>query len=181
MKRLLYRLAFVWTIILLAGCQKEVPNGAVTDALTVKPAGNAPELVYPIGSVFYSSDSFMEDGKMFKGLSYSFCRDKLTQLNSNDSILVTISGRQYNDINYTEQGQWIENISISKLDESLKLGTSISIPLEHGVFIGDNDLINDVRINAFQSTDIDIVITTKAGDIITIVFTGIVLIDDRRI
>ena len=97
--------------------------------------------------------------------------------------LVIIEGFRYNNTEYTTADKMINRITINGLEDSLGLGYSIVIPMEQGEYNGGNELIQDVRINSYQpstfNTDtesfnkdanINIVITSAAGDIIYIRF-----------
>ena len=71
---------------------------------------------------------------------------------------------------------------INGIDDSLGLGTSLDIQLNQGVYEGTNELIKDVRFNSYKFSssstnhtkdcDIDIIITTSKGDVISIHFAN---------
>ena len=95
--------------------------------------------------------------------------------------LVEINGYHYNGIDYNEPGQVVDQIRINGLDESLGLGTSLIITMQQGKYQGGNELIKDVQIKSYtfssyseghqnKDADINIVITSTTGDIITISF-----------
>ena len=83
-------------------------------------------------------------------------------------------------IDYDNLPQYIHEISIWSLDESLGLGRNLRIPMERGEYKGGNDLIETVIINSFKMpTSVDnevqlddcnfnIYIKAKSGTIISI-------------
>ena len=62
---------------------------------------------------------------------------------------VTITGFRYTGITYSEPGQYIDFISISRA--VLDLDTPLSIPLEQGKYKGGCDLVSSVRITNYYS------------------------------
>ena len=170
----------------LMGCQMGEfgPEDAHGNALVVKPA-NAKKgtLVYPIGSVF-AGGAVAEPEKGSSHRSH-FYREKFEKGPRWDKVeaLVEIYGFHHNGIDYKEPGQVVDQIKINGLDESLGLGTSLNIPMEQGKYKGGNELIKDVRIKSYtfssyseghqnKDADINIVVTSKTGDIITIRFAN---------
>ena len=120
-----------------------------------------------------------------KGSSHRshFYREKFAKGPRWDEVeaLVEIYGYHHNGIDYNEPGQVIDQIRINGLDESLGLGTRLIIPMQQGKYKGGNELIKDVRIKSYtfssyseghqnKDADINIVITSTTGDIITISF-----------
>ena len=145
-----------------------------------KPDGS---IVYSIGSVFVGGGV----ANPSKGSSHRchFYQEKFTEGPNWDEVdaLVTIYGFRYRDVEYTQPGQYIDQIYINGIDESLGLGTIISIPMEQGQYKGGNALVSDVRIVSYQfssynqaedtlnsDANIHIVITTKQGDVITLLY-----------
>lgn len=170
----------------LIGCEtgESGPEDANGNALVVKPA-NAKNgtLVYPIGSVFAGG----ADAEPEKGSSHRshFYREKFEKGPRWDEVeaLVEIYGFHHNGIDYNEPGQIVDQIRINGLDESLGLGTSLKIPMQQGKYKGGNELIKDVRIKSYtfssyseghlnKDADINIVITSTKGDVITIRFAN---------
>ena len=105
--------------------------------------------------------------------------------------LVEINGYHYNGIDYNEPGQVVDQIRINGLDESLGLGTSLIIPMQQGKYKGGNELIKDVRIKSYtfssysgvhlnKDADINVVITSTTGYIITIRFANEITPDDNN-
>ena len=186
----------------LCGCDKGSPDQtSFKDALVVKTAktsiatrsdiGTASKestLVFPIGSVFVGGGV----ANPSKGSSHRchFYTQKFSEGPSWDEVdaLVTIMGFRYRDVDYTEPGQYIDFIHLLLPEEIPGLGTDITIPMKQGQYKGGNDLIRDVQIKSdrFSSVsdtdsgsytlnkdaDIDIVITTTAGDMIMLVFNN---------
>ena len=104
--------------------------------------------------------------------------------------LVEINGYHYNGIDYNEPGQVVDQIRINGLDESLGLGTSLIIPMQQGKYKGGNELIKDVRIKSYtfssysgvhlnKDADINVVITSTTGYVITIRFANEITPDDN--
>ena len=176
----------------LMGCEMGEfrPEDTNGNALSVKPANaKIGTLVYPIGSVFTGG----ADAEPAKGSSHRsrFYREKFEKGPRWDEVeaLVEIYGYHYNGIDYNEPGQVIDQIRINGLDESLGLGSSLIIPMEQGKYKGGNELIKDVRIKSYtfssyseghqnKDADINIVITSTTGDIITIRFADDITPED---
>ena len=157
----------------VTGCHKgdsQVTNG---NALVIKPEGNGKAIEYPIGSVFQGGSDLGD----WAALHYNFFREKYTEYPRKVNPIISIGGVMYSSVQYTEPGQWIGSIVIQGIDESLGFGSRIAIPMEQGTYKGGNELIQDVRIISFRSPDIRIVITTAAGDTITIRYSDDVLFD----
>lgn len=180
--------------LLLSGCEKvNSDENAVKDALTIKPAALTKSdngvkmqdgtVVYSIGSVFVGGG--VADPSKGSTHRCHFYQEKFTEGPNWDEVaaLVSIWGFRYTGVEYTQPGQYIDHIYINGIDESLGLGSYLSIPMEQGKYKGGNELISDVRIVSYQfssynqaqgnlnsDANIHIVITTKAGDIITLLY-----------
>ena len=180
--------------LVLSGCEKVNSDAnAVKDALTIKPAALTKSdngvkmqdgsVVYSIGSVFVGGGV----ANPSKGSSHRchFYQEKFTEGPSWDEVaaLVVIWGFRYAGVDYTQPGQYIDQIYINGIDESLGLGAYLSIPMEQGKYKGGNPLVSDVRIVSYQFSSynqaqgslnsdakIHIIITTKAGDVITLLY-----------
>ena len=63
--------------------------------------------------------------------------------------LVTITGFRYTGVTYSEPGQFIDFIGISRA--VLNLDTPLSIPLEQGEYKGGCDLVSSVRITNYDN------------------------------
>ena len=63
--------------------------------------------------------------------------------------LVTITGFRYTGVTYSEPGQFIDFIGISRA--VLDLDTPLSIPLEQGKYKGGCDLVSSVRITNYDN------------------------------
>jgi hypothetical protein len=128
-------------------------------------------LVHPIGSVFVGGG--VADPNKGSSHQCHFYREKYTSPPKLDKAqpVVGIYGFRHTGTDYTEPGQYIDRIAIGGLDEAQGLGTSLLIPLNQGKYEGGNDLIRDVRILSYtfgDDADIQIVIKTTAGDILSI-------------
>lgn len=190
---------FLFAALLLAcltGCETLDINKENQNALVIKPSRHTNvdpsaltkegTLIYTLGSVFVWGGINVE-----KGLSSSMCelfRGEYSQhpLWDVEEALVVIETTRYGDVEYTKPGQMIDMIHIIGLDESLGLGTVLSIPMNQGKYEGGNELIKSVSINSYRlnivdlsfggdktpKVNIDIVISSKAGDVINIHFAG---------
>jgi len=179
--------------LVLSGCEKvSTDANAVKDALTIKPAALTKSdngIRKPDGSIVYSIGSVFVGGGVAdpsKGSSHRchFYQEKFTEGPNWDEVtaLVAIYGFRHTGVEYTQPGQYIDQIYIIGIDESLGLGANISIPMEQGQYKGGNALVSDVRIVSYQfssynqagtlnsDANIHIVITTKAGDVITLLY-----------
>ena len=167
-------IAMVATLVAfcLVGCKKENPGNP--SALTIKLAGNTEEFVYPIGSIYWDDGDFSS----YETFAYRFYQEKNAARQDNYDFLLMITGRLYSQVEYTVLGQGIDSIYIKGLDESLRLGSEIFIPMEQGKYQNGNERIRDVRINSFFPSEVDIVITTMEGDVITIYCVVDVLQDE---
>ena len=181
----------------LTGCEKNWADTKIDSekALIVTPAGTTKAsdgkrmkdgtFAYPIGSVFCGGG--VADPQEGSSHRCHFYQEKFTEgpRRSEVESLVAIYGFRYRDVEYTEPGQYIDHIYINGLDASLGLGTSLMIPMNQGKYNGENELIKDVQIKSYKlasyndneghqnpDADIHIVITSKAGDIITIRFAN---------
>lgn len=167
----------LFTVLLLAfslaACQKsntEDNNIDQDNAFVIKPANGLQTVVYPIGSVFRRSTEL----SMWTGIHYSFFQDEYDTYPRYDNPFIVITGRTPKGEELTHSLKWINGITIQGLLPSLKLGKSLSIPLEEGQYKGGEELIKEVLIESFCSPDIHIVITSAAGDILTIRYSGAV-------
>lgn len=181
----------------LMGCEKGVfgPDNANGNALIIKPAkatkadgGSFTKdgtLVYTIGSVFVGGGT----ADPSKGSSHRchFYQEKFTEGPRWDRVeaLVTIYGFRHTGTEYNLPGQVIDQIIINGLDESLGFGACLNIPMNQGKYKDGNELIKDVQIKSYKfasyidyeghqnkDADINIVITSTAGDIITLRFVN---------
>lgn len=172
----------------ISGCETLNIEEDKPNAIIIKPgrhskidAGKLTEdgtLIYPIGSAF--GHGGIADPNIGMSHTTGLFREKYedyTDIPDTERAIVTIIGFQQAGINYSEPGQSIDNISIRGLDVSLNLGEELHIPLSMGNIEGEHELIRSVKINDYQisssvpeNTHIDIVITSKAGDIINIHF-----------
>lgn len=185
-------------MVCLGGCDKSnLEKTTYQDALVVKTVNSAKAtradngiasedgtLVFPIGSVFVGGG--VADPK--KGASHRchFYTQKFTEgpLWNEVDALVTILGFRYTGVEYKEPGSFIDQIYILLPKEVQGIGSLINIPMEQGKYKGGNDLIRDVQIKSYQfasmadtytmnkDSDINIVITTTAGDKIYLVFNN---------
>ena len=185
-------------ITCLTGCDKfgSGPENKYKDALVVKTVKSSVATradngmvskdgtyVFPIGSVFVGG-AIAEPSK---GSSHRchFYTEKFTEGPNWDDVpcLVYIGGFRWKDVEYTKPGQYIDYIVLNFPNEIPGLGTLIRIPMEQGKYNGGNELIKNVKINSYQfasfvdysgaqnkDADIDIVITTTAGDKLSLVF-----------
>lgn len=143
------------------------------------------DIVYPIGSVFHGGG--IADPN--KGVSHRchFYQEKFSEGPDWHEVeaIVEIRGFLYKGVDYNEPGQFIDKIKINGLNESLGFGAVIDIPMEQGKYMGGNDLIKDVQIAAYKfssydnknncynkDSNISIVISSVAGDIVTIRFAN---------
>lgn len=194
------RIALLATLLMaaVAGCSKSDPDSEykIKDALTVKTvktgvatradAGSVSKdgtYVFPIGSVFVGGA--VADPSKGSSHRCHFYTQKFSEGPRWDEVqsLVYIGGFRWKDVEYTKPGQYIDYILLTFPEEIPGLGTTIQIPMEQGKYNGGNDLIKDVKINSYQfasyadysgtqnkDSDIDIVITTAAGDKISLLF-----------
>lgn len=195
-----YKLALISTLLMgccLIGCEKGIldSDNANGNAVIVKPANITKAdsgtltidgtLVYSIGSVFVGGG--IADPSKGSSHRCHFYQEKFTEGPRWDQVeaLVTIYGFRHNGIEYNLSGQYIDQIIINGLDESLGFGSCLNIPMDQGKYKGGNELIRDVQIKSYQfasyidyeghqnkDADINIVITSTAGDIITIRFAN---------
>lgn len=173
----------------LVSCNKDSDDTTNENALVIKPAkaiisnvhsvSKDGTVVYPIGSVFVGGGiSGFDSGASYKCYFY---REMYTvEPEEYESLIVYLSGFWHNGVEYTVPGQQLDLIAIRGLDPSLGLGTKLDIPLNQGVYEGGNVLIREVIINSLKSStsdnlgtlnkdaDINIIIHTTVGDLITI-------------
>mgnify|MGYP007069885309 CR=1 FL=1 len=176
------RLSFVFhctLVFCLSGCglldiDKDKPN-----ALIFKPGGLfcTEAIIYPIGSAFGSGSIANPN----IGISHTtaYFREKYevySDIPDTEHAIVYISGFEHTGVTYTEPGQSIDYIYVGGHDVSSRLGSELRIPLNQGIYEGGHELIRSVKINAYQlsgaSHEINIAITTKAGDSINIFYKG---------
>lgn len=205
-KDMRYKIALISILLMgccLMGCEKGVfgSDDANGNALIVKPASATKAMsgkltkdgafVYKIGSVFHGG----ADADPEKGSSHRchFYQEKFAEGPRWNEVqaLVEINGFHYNGVDYHEPGQYIDQIIINGLDESLGFGAYLNIPMNQGKYEGGNELIKDVQIKSYKfasyidyeghqnkDADINIIITSTAGDIITIRFANDVTPND---
>ena len=179
------------------GCKKEDNNlGTIPEkALIIKPAKSTKteggistkdgSVVYAIDSVFWGGSIVNPDeGSSHRCHFFQKKTDESLNLNK-EKALIEIWGFKYSNRTYTEPGQFIDQIIINGLDESLGFGSCLNIPMNQGKYNGGNDLIKSVQIKSYKfasyidndghqnkDSDINIVITSKANDFITIRFAN---------
>lgn len=139
---------------------------------TISKNGN---LVFSIGSVFVGGGT----ANPLEGSSHRchFYQEKFeTGPNWNEvEAIVEIYGFRHYGIEYNKPGQYIDQIRLNGL----------TIPMNQGKYEGGNELVKDVQIKSYKfasyidndghqnkDADINIVITSTAGDIITIKFAN---------
>lgn len=195
-----YKIALISSLLMgccLMGCEKGVfgSDDANGNALIVKPASATKAdggtftkdgtLVYSIGSVFVGGGiADPSKGSSHRCHFYQEKFEKGPRWNEVEA-LVTIYGFRYTGVEYNLPGQYIDQIIIKGLDESLGFGVCLDIPMNQGKYEGGNKLIKDVQIKSYQfasyidyeghqnkDADINIVITSTDGDIITIRFAN---------
>ena len=185
MKRIVYLLSAAIVVSCLLGCKQEtsLPDAQVADnALSIQSPDGVRATVIPIGSAFQRGSVVVpnEEGKTYSGIYYEFFREQYSEFPGGvEKPFVEVKGRKYNDVQYSEPGQWVTGIVLRELDDVLKMGGVISIPLEQGKYRGGMDAIKNVRINACKSSSFDIVITTSSDCVITLRYSGQVLFDPR--
>lgn len=179
-------------------CKKDDNNTiepTIEKALIIKPAKSTKTesgISTKDGSVVYAIDSVFWGGSIVNPDEGSSHRCHFFQKKANESpnlnkekALIEIWGFKYSNRTYTEPGQYIDQIIINGLDESLGFGSCLNIPMDQGKYNGGNDLIKSVQIKSYKfasyidndghqnkDSDINIVITSKASDIITIRFAN---------
>lgn len=188
---------FLFAVLLLAcltGCEtlnNDEETASYPNAIIIKPANPSRvdagllkkdgTVVYPIGSAFGSGGFYVPD---FMSHMCMFFREnyKVSPNRQDVEAAFAIMAVEYFGVEYTKPGQQINELIISGLDESLGLGYSLRIPMKQGKYEGENSLIKDVRIDSYQratitddNTYIHIVITSNAGDVIILHFTGKIL------
>ncbi len=204
MKQVLYLFAAVLMTCCLEACQKaekEVhaynamvikaaddgesqvcPSGSeiefyVDNAMVIKPADGGESQVCPLGSAFSMNSLYVDPttGRTGGARRYCFFRDSNTQypIGKNNSI-VEVSGVEFHDTEYAESVDWISCVSVRGLDQSYPQALR-HISFSHGKYNGENDLIKDARIDAFQDENIRIVIVTAEDEVIAIRYSGKVL------
>lgn len=174
----------------LCGCEPLNINRDLQNALTIKPAKGSQvdarllskkgTVVVSIGSAFLGGGiPDISEGASHRCHFYHETYPEGYDL-GNAEAMVWIDGFYHNGVEYTNPGQQIDVIYILGIDESLGLGTNLIIPMNQGVYEGKNKLIRDVQINSYQlpsdynakDSNIDIVITSTAGDVINIHFAN---------
>ena len=169
----------------ITGCYKgsetvDTDYEVIENALVIKPADGSQPLIYPLECVYQFGSAYAnpENGQTGAALSYSFYSDSYTKYPVGVNPVIRVNGVRFSDIDYTEPGQWISTILIWGIDQSW-LNALHYIPLEYGKFKGRNTMISDVRIDSFRHGEMVIVITTKAGDVVTLNYNDEVLHDDN--
>ncbi len=177
----------------LSGCAKEESpfDNVATNALIFRPSGiiqtvEATEIpdgaiVYPIQSVFTGGSSLIDspDGNIIGTHRSFFYKEKydFSLYSRETQPIVEMHGVLYKDVTYSRPGQKVDHIMIKGIDVSLGLGASLDIQLNQGVYEGTNELVKEVQFNSYKFShyqtkdcDIDIIITTSKGIIISIHF-----------
>ena len=186
MKQIYNTIIVAIILLTLSSCGK---NGLDIDA----PDGNVLTIKPSIGeTVFYPLESAFSGGGAYKDYYTHRCRfykekyQAAPVVNKVEAI-VGIYGILDWDVDYTDASQCIEAIVINGLHESLGLGTQLNINMNQGKYEGDSELIKSVQIlsyklptydaegNSNNDSDINIIITTTAGDVITIRFSNTVI------
>ena len=120
---------------------------------------------------FYFYESFSEDGATRRRRAEVHLSQPLPE-----------EGLTLDIMDYDNLPQYIYEVDIWGLDESLGLGRNLRIPMERGEYKGGNDLIETVIINSFKTSTIaedkvqrddcnyNIYIKAKSGTIISIRF-----------
>lgn len=170
---------------ILAGCHKDNTPGR-SNAVVVKLASKVKAenvevatdgtYTYTLNTLFHGyryriPEKYSKDMGLF--CAFYFFREQLDPgLWPDHAPFVTIETFEYKDVEYTHFEQIVDRICIDGLDEALGLGTVMDIPLEQGKYNGGNDTVASVSISVtkvkLNHAIFDIVITTKAGDTISI-------------
>lgn len=174
-------LVIILSFCCLMGCDRMQSGNTDDNALVVEPAGKT----YPIGSVFVGGG--IADPSEGSSHRCHFYQEKFEEgpLWNEVEALIEIYGFRHSGVEYSEAGQYVNQIIINGLDESLGLGSVLDIPMDQGMYEGGNDLIEGVQIisykfasyigteeNQNKDADINIVITTVSGSTITIRFAN---------
>ncbi len=189
MKNLICFIAGVLLACCLTGCQKAQPVAEepgpevvepVPNALTIQLAGESKTLVYPLLSVFQFGSLYVdrETGRPGGTMNYRFYQEVFSEFPRDTDPVIAVGGIEFDDVEYTDPGQWITQILMWELDSPRLKGIHI-IPLEMGQYNGGHEKIADVKIESFRPGNMLMVITTTAGDIITLNYTDKILHDDR--
>ena len=170
MREIKYTVLIAMAITVLVGCGKVDDTEAMKEnALVIKKSENTDALIVPIGRVAVG-------GSQRNGTTHrcSFFKEE------GGSPIVIIEC-VYEDYNYSmEPERKIEKIILNGLEEYLGLGNRIEIGMNQGRYEGSNAFINTVNIVSYRiggyndsrlqgnQCDIEIIMTTKKGDTISI-------------
>lgn len=202
MKKIFVTLAALF-ILASTGCDNSVimNSSSLKNALIIKPATTTKAnsfvntkdgaIVYSIGSAFAGGAvSNPEKGSSHRCHFYQETYSEAPNWNEVEA-LVTITGFRYSGVNYTEPGQYVERIIINSLDETLGLGERLIIPLEQGKYNGGNPFVSNVQFVSYQlssyntqhnnlnkDANINIVITTVDGGVISILYENKITLYD---
>ena len=202
MKQIVYLgLALMMAASLLTACDKFGQNeykASEKNALVIKPALRTKadngiqredgSYVYLIKEMSYGgSATFPEIGPTFRCHFYQ--EETITQLPDLGKAIFSISGITPYEEEETIPGQFINVITFFVPDyEALGMNTNhFDIWMKDGKYRGDNPYVKDVKIKSFKyspdpkETNINIVITTKEGDEITLRYVNGVCVWDGRI
>ena len=199
MKSLTHTFILVLAMMALFACEKEGPavnssfvaersnNNAIIFIPTRMSNTGTRTLIIPIGSALTGGG--LIDPSLGNSRYISFYQGRYTQ-DSEEIIkrsvepIIILNGFVYYNVAYTRPGQFINQIIINGIDESLGLGKRLDINMNQGQYEGDNELIKDVLIYSLKfasfkdsyhmnkDCDMDIVIITTNGVIISIHFAN---------
>ncbi len=183
MKSIRISLSMLMIVAALSSCEKMAIDNTYGNALIIRSA-RADNIVdtYSIGSAYHGGGSVV-------GLDYVYFRIKLYPEKYSSppdpfvNTIVEINGNCGSRKEVKDLREWVDQIVINGLDESLGLGSRLDIPMNHGVYEGDNEKIREVSVKSCKlatykdypktqnkDCDIYIVIKSTAGDVITIRF-----------
>ena len=196
-----FGVALVMAVSLLGACDKfgqNEYNASEKNALVIKPAlGTKVDngVQKEDGTfVYYIKAMSVGGGVVFPDIGTSFICDFypekiLTEWPDLSKSLVSISGIRPRGKNETQPGEFIHWI-IFRVADFEALGWEqyyFGIGMKDGKYTGDNPFIADVKVKSFKyvlssgdpkETDINIVITTKKGDVITLRYANDVAVPD---
>ena len=182
MKSIRISLSMLMIVAALSSCEKMAIDKTYGNALIIRSA-RADNIVgtYSIGSAYQGGSVVGSDYVYFHlklySEKYSSPPDPFV------NAIVEINGNIRSQKEVKDLGEWVDQIVINGLDESLGLGSRLDILMNHGVYEGDNEKIKEVSVKSLKlatykdsiqkqnkDCDIYIVIESTAGDVITIRF-----------
>ena len=153
------------------------------------------------GSRVYRIESFWGGGSIpspdYSVSRFNFYEVDFSSWSERQRPLVTLHAIYHSNINYSHPGEAINEIWISGIDESLGFGSVVCIRLNQGNYEGATVFIKDGEIDATESiksviiksfklpqvmgenmiseddAEINIVITSKTGGTITLIYSGV--------